>query len=72
MTHLAFLLSSTLSLDVSYAFTYIACIVGIYFTIVIRAGDELPRKEVDLIFFLTIGVSALFWILANALPPSMH
>ncbi|MEM6765620.1 MAG: hypothetical protein AAF824_09300 [Bacteroidota bacterium] len=63
------LLSSTTYLDIAYAFVFIACICGVYLTIVIRGGDDIPRQDVDKIFFLMIGVSAIIWVLSKMAPP---
>lgn len=63
------LLSSTTHLDIAYAVIFIACICGVYLTIVTRAGDDIPRQDVDKIFFLMIGVSALIWVLSRVATP---
>ncbi|MEM7509955.1 MAG: hypothetical protein AAF388_03420 [Bacteroidota bacterium] len=66
---LSTLLSSTTHLDIAYAVVFIACICGVYLTIVMRGGDDIPRQDVDKIFFLMIGVSAVIWVLSRLAPP---
>jgi len=47
---------------------FIACAVAVYLVLVARIGDELPRKTVDQIFFLMMGVATLIWVLSKVAP----
>lgn len=69
LMYTSYLLSSSkVGMDAAYALIFIACAVGVYLTIVFRAGEDIPRKDIDMIFFLIIGVSSIIWILSKVLP----
>ena len=63
------LLVSTLQVyEWIYFGIFIACAVAVYLVLVARIGDELPRKTVDQIFFLMMGVATLIWVLSKVGP----
>jgi bacteriorhodopsin len=49
---------------------FVACAVAVYLVLVARIGEDLPRKTVDTIFFLMLGVASLIWVLYKVAGPS--
>lgn len=52
-----------------YFVLIIASAVAVYLVMAARAGEELPRKTVDTIFFLILGVISLIWVLSKVAAP---
>lgn len=62
------LLSTKLSLEFIYGIIFVICASSFYLVVVQRAGDDIPRKEIDRLFFVMIGVASLIWVLSKMAP----
>ncbi len=69
LTTLAF--STLKAYEYIYFGIFIACAVAVYLVLVARVGEELPRKTVDTIFFIILGVASLIWVLSKVAQPGL-
>lgn len=53
-----------------YAGIFVLCASLVYLVLVKRAGDDIPRKTIDQIFFLMLGVASVIWILSKVAHPA--
>ena len=53
-----------------YFVLFIASAVAIYLVMVARIGEEFPRRTIDTIFFLMIGVASVIWVLSKVATPA--
>ncbi|MCI4670138.1 MAG: hypothetical protein MRZ79_18525 [Bacteroidia bacterium] len=56
-------------LEYLYFGIFIMCAAAVYYVLVQRVGDEMPRNTVDKLFFLILGVASLIWVLSKVATP---
>jgi predicted membrane channel-forming protein YqfA (hemolysin III family) len=57
------------ALEWMYYPVFVVCALAFYWVLVKRAGDEIPRKSLDTLFFVVLGVVSLIWLLSKLAPP---
>ncbi|MEL6630283.1 MAG: hypothetical protein AAFQ83_02410 [Bacteroidota bacterium] len=62
------LVSTVRMYEYIYFFIFIACAVGVYYVLVQRVGDMLPRKTIDQVFFVMLGTASFIWVLSKLAP----
>jgi len=56
------------TMEYIYFGIFIVCAASVYYVLVQRVGEEMPRSTVDKIFFLMLGVASLIWFLSTFTP----
>lgn len=60
------LLASTRQVyDWVYFGIFIVCACSVYYVMARRADEEIPRKTIDQIFFLILGMSSFIWFMSK-------
>jgi bacteriorhodopsin len=47
---------------------FILCAMSVYLVLVKRAETEIPRRTIDQIFFLMLGLASVIWFLSKYAP----